>query len=76
MVTEEVHDTLLLSVDSPLDSWVMDLGASFHTTPIFEVLKNYVAGDFEKVYLANKTALDVVGLGDVHIRVDNELVWK
>ena len=32
-VTEEVHDASLLAVDSPLDDWVLDSGASFHTTP-------------------------------------------
>ena len=32
-VTEEVHDALLLAVDSPLDDWVLDSRASFHTTP-------------------------------------------
>ena len=32
-VTEEVQDALLLAVDSPLDDWVLDSGASFHTTP-------------------------------------------
>jgi len=29
VVTKEVYDTLILSVDSPLDSWVLDSGASF-----------------------------------------------
>jgi hypothetical protein len=33
VLTEEVHDALLLLVDSPIDSWVLDSGASFHTTP-------------------------------------------
>ena len=32
-VTEEVQDALLLVVDSPLDDWVLDSRASFHTTP-------------------------------------------
>ena len=32
-VTEEVQDALLLAVDSPLDDWVLDSGASFHTIP-------------------------------------------
>ena len=76
VVTKEVHDALLLSIDSPLDSWVLDSGASFHTTPICEVLENYVAGDFRKVYLADGTALDVVGQGDVHIRVHSDSIWK
>lgn len=30
---EEVLGALILSIDSPLDSWVLDLGASFHSTP-------------------------------------------
>ena len=32
-VIEEIQDALLLAVDSPLDDWVLDSGASFHTTP-------------------------------------------
>ena len=72
MATEEVYDALLLSVESPLDSWVLDSGASFHTTPIREVLENYMAGDFEKVYLADEMTLDVVGLGNVHIKVHSD----
>jgi hypothetical protein len=76
VATEEVHDTLLLSIDRPLDSWVLDSGASFHTTLIREVLENYVVGDFGKVYLADGTALDVVGTGNVRIRVHSDSVWK
>ena len=32
-VKEKVQDALLLAVDSPFDDWVLDSGASFHTTP-------------------------------------------
>ena len=49
-VIEEIQDVLLLAVDSPLDDWVLDSGASFHTTPHREIIHNYVAGDFGKVY--------------------------
>jgi hypothetical protein len=76
VVIEEVPDALLLSIDSPLDSWVLDLGASFHTTAIHEILENYVAGDFGKVYLADGSALDIVGMGDVRIRVHSDSIWK
>ena len=31
-VTEEIQDALLLAVDSPLNDWVLDSRASFHTT--------------------------------------------
>ncbi|RVW76558.1 Retrovirus-related Pol polyprotein from transposon TNT 1-94 [Vitis vinifera] len=59
-VIEEVQDALILVVDSPLDDWVLDSGASFHTTPHREIIQNYVVGDFGKVYLADGLALDVV----------------
>ncbi|RVW83124.1 Retrovirus-related Pol polyprotein from transposon TNT 1-94 [Vitis vinifera] len=74
-VTEEVHDALLLVVDSPLDDWVLDSGASFHTTPHREIIQNYVASDFGKVYLADGSALDDVGLGDIWISLPNGSVW-
>ena len=37
-VTEEIQDALLLAIDSPLDDWVLDSGASFHTTPHREII--------------------------------------
>ncbi|RVW88928.1 Retrovirus-related Pol polyprotein from transposon TNT 1-94 [Vitis vinifera] len=74
-VTEEVQDALLLVVDSPLDDWVLDSGALFHTTPHREIIQNYVVGDFGKVYLVDGSALDVVGLGDVRISLPNGSVW-
>ncbi|RVX13264.1 Retrovirus-related Pol polyprotein from transposon TNT 1-94 [Vitis vinifera] len=74
-VIEEVKDALLLAVDSPLDDWVLDSGASFNTTPHREIIQNYVVGDFGKVYLVDGSALDVVGLGDVRISLPNGSVW-
>jgi hypothetical protein len=76
VVTEEVQDALLLSIDSPLNSWVLDSRASFHTTAIREILKNYVGGDVGKVYLADGSVLDIVGMGDIHIRVHSDSVSK
>ena len=32
-VIAEVHDALFLAVDIPLNDWVLDSRASFHTTP-------------------------------------------
>ena len=37
-VTEEIQEALLLAVDSLLDDWVLDSGASFHTTPHREII--------------------------------------
>lgn len=74
-VTDELQDALLLSVDSPIDSWVLDSGASFHTTAHREIMEHYVTGDFGKVYLADGEALDIVGMGNVRIKLPNGSVW-
>ena len=47
----------------------------FHTTSHREIIQNYVASDFGKVYLADGSALDVVGMGDVRILLPNGSVW-
>ena len=47
----------------------------FHTTPHREIIQNYVAGDFGKMYLADGTALDVVGMRDVQIFLPSGSVW-
>ena len=44
-------------------------------TPHQKIIHNYVAGDFGKVYLANGSALDVVGMGNVWILLPNGSVW-
>jgi len=72
---EDVHDALLLSIDSPIDSWVLDFGASFHTTSHREIIENYVSGDFGKVYLADGKALEIVGMGEIRIRLPNRSIW-
>ena len=53
----------------------MDSRASFHTTPHQKIIQNYVAGDFGKMYLADGTALDVVGMRDVQIFLPSGSVW-
>lgn len=46
---------------------MIDSGASFHATANREVLRNYVAGDFGKVYLGGDKPCSIVGRGDVQI---------
>lgn len=67
VVIEEVQDTLLLAVYSLVNDWVLDSGASFHTISHYEIMQNYVYGNFDQVYLADGRTLDVVGFEDVHI---------
>lgn len=45
------EDALILSLDNADDSWVLDLGASFHATPHRSYFLDYVQGDFGLVYL-------------------------
>jgi hypothetical protein len=56
-----------------MSTFLLNLGfwtrASFHTTTIYEILEDYVAGEFGKVYLADGSMLDIVGMGNVLIRV-------
>lgn len=35
--TEDAEDVLILSVDSPAESWILDSGASFHSSPSKEL---------------------------------------
>lgn len=63
-------------VDSPVDSWVLDSGASFHTTPHQNIMENYVAGNYGKVYLADGLPLDIVGIGDINLKMSDGRVWK
>ena len=55
---------------------MLDSGASFHTTSYKEIMNNYIANDFGKIYLADRQLLDVVGLGDINIKQLNGSVWK
>jgi len=59
------EDLLVCCVDSSVDSWVMDSGASFHATHNNEALQNLFIWDFEKVRLADNKTLDVMGMGDI-----------
>lgn len=65
VVAGQNQDVLLLLVDSLIDSWVLDSGASFHTTAHWEIIENYVPTNFRKVYLIEGEALEIVGMGHV-----------
>ena len=66
IVTEEVHNTLLLQ-------WIVQLMIGFWTQkscfiPLHqEIIQNYFASDFGRVFVVNGEALDVVSMRDTHI---------
>ncbi|VFR02587.1 unnamed protein product [Cuscuta campestris] len=65
---EGVSPRLGIAQESNVDSWVMDSGASFHATHSGEALQNLVVGDFGKVRLADDSALEVTGMGDMVLK--------
>ncbi|KAL5774537.1 hypothetical protein ACOSP7_012094 [Xanthoceras sorbifolium] len=75
-VTEEAGDAMILSVNSPIESWILDSGASFHATPCREIMENYVSGNFGKVHLADDETLKIVGKGDIRLKLPNGSTWK
>ncbi|KAE8718794.1 cytochrome P450 71A9-like [Hibiscus syriacus] len=75
-MTEDTGDAMIISVNSPIESWILDSGASFHSTPCQEIMENYVSGDFGKVHLADDETLKIVGKGDIRLKLPNQTTWK
>ncbi|KAE8686265.1 hypothetical protein F3Y22_tig00111070pilonHSYRG00067 [Hibiscus syriacus] len=46
-MTEETGDAMILSINSPIESWILDSVASFHSTPCQEIMENYVSGQLD-----------------------------
>ena len=74
-IIDEIEYALLCSLDSSIDSWIMDSTASFHTTHSLELFSNYVPRKFGKVYLADEKSLNIIGRCDINIRTSNGSVW-
>ena len=56
---EDILVALILSVKSPVESWILDSGASFHSFPSKELFQCFKFGNFRKVYLADSNALEI-----------------
>ena len=69
------EDALLLSLESIDDSWVLDSGASFHTTPHRGYFIDYVQGDFGLVYLGDNEPCQIVGKEKIKIKLQNGNHW-
>ena len=52
-LAEDIGDALILSVDSSIEYWILDSGASFHSSLNKELFRNFKSGNFKKVYLAD-----------------------
>ncbi|RVW62693.1 hypothetical protein CK203_062669 [Vitis vinifera] len=51
-------------------------GASFHITAHEEIMENYVFRNYGKVYLEDGTPLDIIGVGDIYMKISNGSMWK
>ena len=65
---EDIGDALILSVNSPVESWILDSDASFHSSPSKELFQNFK-------YLADNKALEIEGKGDVCIKTASGNQW-
>ena len=54
-------------MDSLIESWIFDSGASFHSSPNKKLFRNFKSGNFD-VYLADNKNLEIKGKGDVYIK--------
>jgi hypothetical protein len=76
-VTGDVlQDALILFVDNISESWVLDLGSSFHATPHRKHFLDYVQGDFGQVHLGEDAPCKIVGMGRVKIKQNNGNQWS
>jgi hypothetical protein len=66
---------LILFVDNIFESWVVDSGALFHTTPHMKHFLDYVQGYFGQVHLVDDAPWKNVGMGKVQIKKSNGNQW-
>ena len=62
-------------MNNPVESWILDSGASFHSSPSKELFQNFKSGNSGKVYLADNKALEIEGKGDVCIKTTSGNQW-
>ena len=55
-------------MDRWTESLILDLCASFYSSPNKGLFRNFKSGNFEKVYLADNKDLEIEGKGDVGIK--------
>ena len=67
-IQQKIGECSNLSMDSPIESWILDSGASFHSSPNKELFRNFKSENFEKVYIADNKDLKIERKGDVCIK--------
>ena len=62
-------------MNSPVESWILDSGASFHSSQRKELFQNFKSGNFGKVYLADNKPFEIEGTEDVCIKTTSGNKW-
>jgi hypothetical protein len=70
-----LQDAFIVFVDNISESWGVDSGDSFHSTPHRKHFLGYVQGDFGKVHLGDDAPCKIVGMGKVKIKQRNGNQW-
>ena len=65
---EDTKDALILSVNNPIELWILDSVASFHLSSSKKLFQNFKKGNFGKVYLADNKTLEIEEKRDVWIQ--------
>ncbi|KAL6314832.1 hypothetical protein AAG906_029047 [Vitis piasezkii] len=55
---------------------ILDSGALYHCTSYYEIMENYISGDFGKVDLADVETLKITRKNDVQVKLPNGTMWK
>ena len=72
---DDLDDALVLYVDSLIESQIPDSGASFYSIASKKLMRNFMAQESGKVYLADDKPLDIKSKGDVQIKPSNSCKW-
>ena len=62
-------------MDRPIESWILDSGASFQSSLNKELFRNFKSGNFEKMYLTDNKDLEIEGKENVCIKTLAENQW-
>ena len=81
-ITQEAHVAgdvlqyaLIISLENTSDYWVVDSWDSCHATPHRKFFHDYVQGYFGDVLLGGDEPCKIVGMGKVHMKLNNGNEW-
>lgn len=63
-----------LIIDAYVESWLIDLGVSFHMKPHKDWFETYHEGHYGKVFLGDSYHYDVVGRGTIRVRMEDGIL--